>query len=175
MIITVSGSAASGKTTLAEKLSSKLGFKHISAGRIMREMAQEKDMTLLEFSAWAENHPEVDEQIDGRQKQLSKDGDCVVDGRLSGWFLNANLAVWLWAPVSERARRVIGRGEEYETLQQAVEDIKAREESEKKRYKKYYDIDLDDLSCYDLVLNTHLFGITEMTELTMHAVKLIKP
>ncbi|MBM3309730.1 MAG: cytidylate kinase, partial [Candidatus Altiarchaeales archaeon] len=43
MIITVGGSAASGKTTLARGLAKQLKFKHISAGGIMREMACERE------------------------------------------------------------------------------------------------------------------------------------
>lgn len=57
MIITVSGNAASGKTTLARNLAKRLKFKHVSAGGIMREMASEKGQNLIEFSKHAEKKP----------------------------------------------------------------------------------------------------------------------
>jgi cytidylate kinase len=170
MIITVGGSAASGKTTLARNLAKALDFKHVSAGEIMRDMAAEKGMTLLEFSEYAENNPEVDNKIDERQRREAS-GDCVVDGRLSRHFLNPDLSIWLTAPIKERAERIIQRGESYKDIDDAVKAIRQREESEVKRYREFYKIDLTDLKAYDLVINTGKFGIREMTELSLEAVK----
>lgn len=55
--------------------------------------------------------------------------------------------MWLDAPVEVRASRL---GERVETPQQ----LRAREESDARRYREYYDIDIGDLSIYDLTLNT---------------------
>jgi CMP/dCMP kinase len=173
MIVTVGGQAASGKSTLAKNLAARLSFKHISAGQLMREMAQEREMSLVDFSAYAEAHPEVDKLIDERQKGLAK-GDCIVDGRLSRFFLNPDLSVWLVAPSDVRASRAIGRGERYENLKEAEEAIAARDLSERKRYVDYYDIDLGDLSCYDLVLNTGKFNIEQMTSVVLHAINSLR-
>ena len=60
MIITVGGQAASGKSTLAKALAERLRYRHISAGHVMREMAAERGTSLVEFSRYAEKHPEVD-------------------------------------------------------------------------------------------------------------------
>ncbi len=168
MIITVGGQAASGKSTLAKALAEKLGYSHISAGKLMRDMADEHGMTLLEFSKYAEEHPEVDVEIDERQKKLAKD-DCVVDGRLSRYFLDPDLSIWLIAPSATRAERVLGRGEKYKTSKDAEKDIIARDASERTRYLKYYEIDVADLSKYDLVLNTGKFNIPQMTSVAVCA------
>ena len=43
---------------------------------------------------------------------------------------------------------------EGETLEEATAATIDRQRSEAKRYKQWYDIDINDLSVYDLVLNT---------------------
>ncbi|MBU0761635.1 MAG: cytidylate kinase family protein [Candidatus Altiarchaeota archaeon] len=169
MIVTVGGQAASGKSTLAKSLADRLSFKHLSAGKLMREMAEEKGMSLLDFSIYAETHPEIDKNIDEKQKSLAK-GDCIVDGRLSRFFLNPEVSIWLVAPSKIRGERALGRGEKYKTLDEAEAAILKRDVSERKRYVDYYDIDLEDLSCYDLVLNTGRFNIKQMTEIAYLAV-----
>jgi cytidylate kinase len=174
MIITVGGQAASGKTTLAKAMAKSLGFRHISAGQVMRAMAAERGLTLLEFSKFAETHSEVDAEIDKRQKTLAAEGDCVVDGRLSRFFLNPDLSIWLIAPQDVRAKRVLGRGEKYPSLESAMGEMVARDESERRRYQSYYGIDICDLNAYDLVINTSRFGIAQMTELSLSAVHSLK-
>jgi CMP/dCMP kinase len=173
MIITVGGQAASGKTTLAKALAQRLGFKHVSAGRVMREMAAEKGMPLTDFSKYAEAHPEVDREIDERQKLHAK-GDCVVDGRLSRYFLSPDLSIWLVAPVEVRGARALKRGETYGSVDDAAKDASARDDSERRRYMDFYDIDISDLSVYDVVINTGKFGVEEMTSLALAAAKALK-
>ena len=174
MIITVGGQAASGKTTLAKALAERLSFRHVSAGQVMRDMASERGMSLVDFSAYAEKHPEVDREIDERQKEIAKGSDCVVDGRLSRYFLNPDLSIWLIAPADVRAGRIVGRGERYASAKEAREDMILRDDSERRRYMKYYNIDINDLTAYDLVINTGRFGIPKMTDISLAAVKSLK-
>ena len=166
MIITIGGSVGSGKSTLAVELSRKINFKRLSAGEIMRRMAAEKGLNIMEFSKYAEEHPEVDKEIDERQRQIASKGDYVVDGRLSAYVLKPDFSVWLTAPLEVRAQRIMGRGERFPSIEDACKVITDREASEHKRYKEFYGIDLSDLAVYDLVLNTGKFNIFEMTDLT---------
>lgn len=153
MIVTVGGPIGSGKTTIAKALAEKFKLKHISAGEVFRGMAEEKGMSLAEFSKFAEEHHELDKEVDNRQVKLAKDsGDAVIDGRLSGWMMDADLKIWLYAPLKIRAARVANReGKSYET---ALLETEEREKSEKKRYRMVYGIDMEDISIYDIVLNT---------------------
>ena len=167
MIITIGGSIASGKTTLAKELSKQLGFKHISAGGIMRDMAEEQGMSLSEFSKYAEKNFEIDREVDKRQKELVK-GDCVVDGRLSSHFLDSNLKIWLISPLDVRAQRLAKR--EGCSSDEALNEIVLREKSEQKRYKKLYNIDLNGLEKYDLILNTARWDIKGMTKVVSLAI-----
>lgn len=56
MIITIGGLAGSGTTTAADVLSKKIDIPFISAGSIFRDMAKEKEMSLIEFSKYAEDN-----------------------------------------------------------------------------------------------------------------------
>ena len=167
MIITIGGSIASGKTTLAKELSKQLGFEHISAGGIMRDMAEEQEMSLSEFSKHAEKNFKIDREIDKRQKELAK-GNCVVDGRLSSHFLDSNLKIWLVSPVDVRVRRVAGR--DGCSPDEALNEIVSREKSEQKRYKKLYNIDLNGLEKYDIILNTDRWDIKGITDVVLLAI-----
>jgi len=172
MIITVGGLVGSGKSTLAKKLAEEIGHAYISAGSVMRKMAKEHSMTLLEFSAYAEDHPEVDKEIDERQKTEATD-ECVADGRLSAYFLDPDLKIWLTAPLSIRAQRILGRGD-YSDFEEAAKAITSREASERTRYKEIYGVDLGDLTCYDLVINTEKWGVEQMVQLAKTAVESIR-
>ena len=173
MIVTIGGSIASGKTTLAKKISEKFNLKHISAGIVMREMAKDRGMSLVEFSKYAEKHPEIDKEIDECQKKLSKEGNCVVDGRLSAYFIKSDLKVWLTAPLEVRAKRAMSR-DNFISINEAIEKIKQRESSEKKRYKDFYKINLDDMKIYDLIINTEKWDIPGMKGIVSAAVKKLK-
>ena len=168
MIITIGGSICSGKTTLARELAKKFNLRHISAGSIMREMAKKRGMSLLEFSRYAESNPEVDLEIDRRQKELAT-GNCVVDGRLSAHFLDSDLKIWLDAPLNVRVERLSERDKKSE--EDAKRSIIEREDSERKRYMEIYGINLRDISTYDLIINTAKFDIKTMTELVSIAIR----
>lgn len=171
MIVTVGGSIGSGKSTLARAVSQKFDLVHISAGSVMREMAKERGMSLIEFSRYAENDSSIDKLIDDRQKELAAGGNCVVDGRLSAYMIEADLRIWLDAPLDTRSIRVSER--EKIPAGDAKTRILDREGSEKKRYLEIYGIDLDDMKPYDLVINTGKFGIDDMVSLVAMAIKSI--
>ena len=153
MKITVGGFPGSGTTTSARLIERNLGFKHIYAGLIFRELAEGKGMSLEEFSTYAEENEEIDNAVDEKQRELSKRyRDCVVEGRVAAYIVDADIKIWLTAPFDERAKRISGR--EKKSLEKSREEIRYREKSEKLRYKRFYDIDIGDLSMYDLIINT---------------------
>ena len=175
MIITIGGLAGSGTTTVARILSERLGISYISQGAIFRELAKNRGVTLEEFGRIAEQDDTIDRMIDSRQKELAKKHkDLILEGRLSGIFLeDADLRVWLKAPLDLRALRVserdgIGEGE-------ACDLIKERERSEWRRYKSYYGVDLEDLSVYDIVIDTSRWSAEEVCEIIIRALELLQP
>jgi len=169
MIITISGPIGSGKTTVAKALSEKFNLRHISAGKVFRDMAKERKMSLQEFSKLAVENPEIDREVDQRQIALAKNGNVVIDGRLSAHLIkDADLRIWLKASIEERARRVSMR--ENISYEVALKETLAREASEKKRYKEIYNIDIDNLEPYDVVLNTELWDAENIIEVITNMV-----
>ena len=158
MRVTVSGPPGSGTTTLARYLARTHGFELISAGETFRQLARERGMTLAEFGALAEKDVSIDAMIDVRQKEVAAEKDhIVVEGRLSGWMVeDADLRIWLHAPIGCRAKRIAERDgtDEYTARDLALQ----REECEYTRYLHYYGIDIRDLSRYDLVLNSEFWN-----------------
>ena len=155
MLITVSGPAGSGKSTLAAGLADRLGYDHVSGGDIFRDIAAERDLTPLELNRLAEEDDQIDRDLDARLRRTARErDDLVLESRLAGWMAGefADLKVWLDAPLDVRAARIADREDKDPEI--AAEETRARAESEDKRYREYYDIDIDDRSIYDLVVNT---------------------
>lgn len=159
MRITISGKAGSGKSTVARLLSEKLSLKHYSIGDLMRAMAKEKGIALLELNMLAETDKSIDFELDEKLKELGKTKDnFVVDGRLTAFFIpDADVRVFLETDDKVRAERILKDKREHEKskdIREMVEKIRKREESEKKRYRQYYGVDYSDKKLYNLVINT---------------------
>ncbi|KZX17752.1 cytidylate kinase [Methanobrevibacter cuticularis] len=172
MIITIGGLAGSGTTTAAEVLSEKINIPFISAGNIFRDMAKEKGMSLIEFSKFAEDNTSIDIELDKRQADLAKESkDLIIEGRLSAYFVEANLKIWLLAPFDTRCERISNR--ESKSKYVAKKEILIRERSEALRYLEIHDIDINNFDIYDLVLNTNRFNPVNISEIILTTLKVI--
>lgn len=177
MIITIGGLPGTGTTTIAKMIAEKYNLRHVCAGFIFREMAKEMGMDLQEFSKYAEQHKEIDEEIDRRQVEIAKQGNVVLEGRLAAWMLLKNgikpdLTIWFKAPLEVRAERISKR--ENIDKDVALKKMIEREASEKKRYKEIYNIDLDDLSIYDLVIDTSKWDVEGVFNIVSSAIDNLK-
>ena len=161
MIVAISGPPGSGKTTVAEGFAKAHRFEVVSAGAAFRERAKDFGKSLETFGQYAEEHPEVDRDLDDevlrKVERLSKAGkDIVVDGRLQPWLFRKRgipcLAVLIDASLDVRAERVAGR--EGKSVRDAKKEIRERERSERARYSKVYGIDVRDPSVFDLVVDS---------------------
>jgi cytidylate kinase len=172
MLITVSGPGGSGKSTLAAALADRLGYDHVSGGEVFRSIAADRDLTPLELNRRAEEDDSIDRDLDRRLRSIARDRDNVVlESRLSGWMAGdyADLRIWLDAPLDVRASRIAER--EDKPVDRAREETEARADSEAGRYREYYDIDIDDRSIYDLVLNTARWAPEGVLEVVVGAVE----
>jgi len=169
MRITISGKAGSGKSTIAKLLSEKLNLRHYSIGDLMRSMASERGQTLLEINNLAEKDKSIDFELDNKLKELGKNKDnFVVDGRLTAFFIpHAEFRIFLDADESIRAQRILKdkrQQEKSENLKETIYNIRKREESEKKRYKKYYDSDYTNKRLYNFVIDTSKLSVNEVVD-----------
>lgn len=176
MRITVSGLPGSGTTSLSRYLAERHGFTMISAGEVFRQLAKEHNLELAAFGRLAEEDPSYDKMIDARQKQIAEERDNIlVEGRLSGWMVpQADLKIWLFAPIGCRIQRIAFRDQvpdpataEHLTLE--------REQCEAGRYRSYYDIDINDLSIYHLVLNSEHWGVEGLGAIVDTAIANLMP
>ena len=168
MIVTISGKAGSGKSTIARLLAKKLNLEHYSIGDLMREMARERKISLLELSERAEEDKAIDRELDKKQIQLGKKDDLVIDSRLAAFFIpQADFKIFLDCDDKVRAERIMKDNREIEkskNIDEAIKKIKKREESERKRYKEYYDVDYCKKELYDFVIDTSDLSVGEVVE-----------
>jgi predicted cytidylate kinase len=109
---------------------------------------------LTELTLAAEQNKEIDQLLDKRIKKELVTGNVVVDGLLAGWMATgtSSLKIYLSAFNVARISRIASRDG---LSQSEAERITIhREQVEKRRFKKLYNIDVDSLLIYDLVLNT---------------------
>lgn len=172
MILTVSGPPGSGTTTLAKRLTERFNLDYVSGGDVFREEAEERGVSVGEFNRMVEEEPEIDRELDERQREIARERDDVLlESRLAGWMAeeHADVSIWLKADDRVRAERVAER--EDVTVDEALEESRQRESSEAKRYRDLYDIDIDDLTVYDLVIDTERWGADAVAEIAGAAVE----
>ncbi len=157
VLVAVAGAPGTGTTTLCRLLSMRLGVPHVYAGRLFRDLAKERGMTLAELGAFAEEHEEVDRELDQRMIDRAREGRVVIEGRMAAWHVREagadGLKVLLEAPEQVRADRVALR-EGATDVAAVLHENREREASEAKRYREYYGFDPNDPRHYDLVVDT---------------------
>ena len=157
MQITVSGLPGSGTTTISRLLAGYYELELISSGEIFRRLAKERGMTLAEFGALAEKDPSIDLAIDKNQRAIIRCQDnLVLESRLAGHMASGVpnvLKIWVKAPLPVRVKRIQKR-ERAASFDEEFKKTVLREKSEGLRYINYYNIDIGDLSVYDIVIDS---------------------
>lgn len=169
MIITVSGSPGTGTSTLSRALSNELGLRWVNSGELFRKIAGDRGISLKELGRIAEVSPDVDYLIDDTQRTMAKDAGGIFEGRLSGHVLDADLKILLKADRRVRAERIASREEKL--VEDALQESRVREECEARRYEKYYNIDVNDYSIYDLVIDTGTWNEQGVVAIALAAVR----
>lgn len=172
-VITISGPHGTGKSTYAKALADALKLRYVSAGQLFRELAKEKKMTLESFSHLAEQDSSVDRMIDDRTKMKAKAGGIVIDAQLAAWMVKdlADVKVLIVAPDEIRFARIARR--ERISFSAARKETLAREQIQRRRYKKYYGINIDDLSIYDLKIDTSIHPIEKTKAIIIEKVRAV--
>lgn len=150
--IAISGKSGCGNTTVSTLLSNTLNITLINY--TFRQLAKEKNLTLQEIIQKAKTDDSYDKYVDTHQVELALKESCVLGSRLSIWMLKeADLKVYLLASDDVRASRVFNR--EGGDLQQIKDFTQMRDREDTSRYKAFYNIDNNDYSFADLIIDVN--------------------
>ena len=178
MIITISGTAGSGKSTVGKLLAKKLKYKHYSMGDLQRQIAEQRGITLLELGKLEETDPSIDKELDQKQIQLGKTEDYfIIDGRLSFHFIPHSLKIFLDSDLDVRAKRVYTdkisdrSTEKNFSLEDTKKKMLERELSEVKRFTEFYHVNPYDKKNYDLIIDATNMTIEENADLIIRFIE----
>ncbi len=162
MHITLTGNLGSGKSTLSKILEAEYGYEIFSTGKVIRKIAEEHGLSVLEMNELMNKDPKYDHEIDDTTARISRenpDKNILFDSRLAWHFVEKSFKVFLSVSLDVAAQRVAGdssRGEveHYASLEDAKQNLKKRAETEDTRYKELYNIEYFNYSNYNLVLDS---------------------
>lgn len=149
--IAISGKSGCGNTTVSRLLADTLGIEMINF--TFRSLAEETGLSLSEIIEKAKTDDSFDRTVDTRQVEMASKTSCVLGSRLAVWILKeADLKVYLYADDDVRAGRIFKR--EGGSLDEIKSFTKMRDTQDSGRYKTLYNIDNNDYSFCDLIIDT---------------------
>lgn len=159
-IISIAGDLASGKGTASKIISEKLNYGIYKNGEFFRKLAKDMNMDVTTFNKYVESHPEIDIQIENSAKEYSKSHDnFIIDARLGWYAVPESFKVYLTVDINEAARRAFEDAnrkdtENFKSIEEQKKDLELRFKLENERYFNLYNVRKEDLSNYDLVIDT---------------------
>lgn len=154
LVVTIGGPHGTGKSTYAKMIARQFKIRYVSAGQLFRDLARERGVSLEELSKQAANSPEIDRMIDERSAAEAAKGAVVIEGQLAAWMAkdHAHVRIYLKAPEEERIGRIANRDHlDYEAARRQTLE---RERIQRERYRRYYGVNIDDLSLYNIIIDT---------------------
>ena len=122
--------------------------------------AKEMGMDVTSFNVYVKEHPEIDRQIENSAAEYAKQNDnFVIDARLGWYAVPESFKVYLKVDLDVSAQRAFydekrKSTEKFNTVEEQKQDIIRRYNYENERYWNLYQIRKNDMSNYDLVVDT---------------------
>lgn len=168
--IAISSHSGCGNTTATNNVGATLGLDVVNY--TFRDLANDLKLPFETIQQNASKSRIYDFLTDLNLMRASLRPRVVVGSRLAGWLVDADLRVWLHAPLEARAKRIFQREPDkhagyesvlYRTLQ--------RDEQNRKRYLEVYGIDINDRSDFDIIINTEKLTAEQVSSLIVAAAR----
>ncbi len=163
-IITISGKPGSGKSSTADKVAELLSYTRHSSGDMVRNIVQRSGMSLREYNEQAIEDHSLDTKIDEYLRNLRTKKDIVIDSRLGFYWIPESFKVYLDLDIQVATVRIykdavsnnmrLKTGEKVDSLDIVAKQVKARMETESKRFRDLYNVDPYNKEHFDLVIDT---------------------
>jgi CMP/dCMP kinase len=173
-IISLAGDLASGKGTVSEILIKELGYGIYRNGEYARKLAKDMGLDITSFNAYLAEHPEIDLQIEKSASEYAKDhNEFIIDARLGWYAVPESFKVYLRVDIDVAAQRAFNDSkrkstENFTTVEEQKTDMQKRYKLENERYFKLYNVHKDDMSNYDLVIDTTNMKPEEVAQLIIN-------
>lgn len=145
MHITITGRLGSGKSTVAKLIVADHGYTYYSTGNIMRELAAEAGISILEYNQRCVGDPTEDKKIDDRTREVAirkqnEGEDLVFDSRMAWFFAPDTFKVYVTVDPCVAARRVgiDPRPGEPCSEVEIYEELEQRSKVEQSRFIQFY-------------------------------------
>jgi len=170
--IAISGRSGCGNTTVSKMVADALDLRFINF--TFRSIAQERGLELKNVLELARDDDSWDREVDSRQIALAREGGgCVLGSRLAIWMLDdADLKVYLDAAALVRAQRVVKR--EGGSIEDVAAFTAERDRQDHGRYLRIYNIDTDNYSFADLIIDTNSLTPQEISDRIIAKAKTIE-
>jgi len=169
IVLTVSGQAGTGKTTVADILAKNFHLKIYNVGDKQRSFATRKKISLSKASEIIPSS--LDLSADRQTLSLAIKGGYVLVGRLAGWAAGdfADCRILVTCPQILRAKRLTKR--ENVSFGHALKMVKMRDQADRLRYLRLYGIDFLKKNIYNVIINNRYSSIKEFESAVLDQVK----
>ena len=170
-IIALSGDLAAGKGTVSEILIRDLNYGIYRNGAYARKLAAEMGLNITSFNEYLSKHPEIDKKKKKSAAEYAKDHDnFIIDARLGWYAVPESFKVYLRVDIEEAAKRAFQdekrkKTESFATVEEQKQDMIKRFNMENERYWNLYHVRKEDMSNYDLVVDTTNITPEEVAEI----------
>lgn len=171
-IITIAGAIGAGKSSTAKAVAQHLGYRHFSSGDLFRQIALERGISIEAMNLTAEEQQDIDREVDRNLIEIGEtEEQFVVESRLAFHWIPDSFKVFLALDTETAAERIFahikneGRvSQEATSVEEVLKNTLGRAASERKRYMNLYQIDVSDLSPFDLVIDTKTADLEHVVE-----------
>jgi cytidylate kinase len=169
MRIAISGHSGCGNTTATTNVGKALDIQIINY--TFRDLAKELNLSFDQIHTSANADLIYDYLTDLVLIRNALANESIVVGtRLAAWLMNADLRIWLHAPLETRAARInLRESEKQASYEQTLYKTLKRDEQNKKRYLRLYGLDIDDHSDFDITINTEKLTSEQVSGLIVAA------